>query len=433
MNRKMELTINPAEKVEGQVRVPGDQSIAHRAILFSSLTEGVAEIEGFSATEETLTTLACLKELGAEFEDDGENLKVKGKGLRGFKEPDNVLDAGNSGDTACLLMGLLAGQPFYSTLTGADSLRRHPLQGLTSSLRQMGADVRGRQNSELLPLSVRGYDLLPINYALSESNALLKSALLVAALYSRGVSEIIDPFGTRDHTERALRHLGAGIKRIGKDHIRLHSPAELKGERFRLPGDLSAAAYFIVAAALAPCGELYLEEVGVNPFRTGILDVLGQMGAEISILNVREYNCEPVADLLVKSGRRLKGVEITGEMLPRIVEEIPVLIVAALLAKGDTVINGISELRGEELDRLRSISLELQKMGACIKELPESLAIKGGAKLSGARCASHGDHRAVMTLATAALFAESESVINGVEAVQAFFPGFFENVSELVS
>ena len=368
-----------------------------------------------------MTTLACLQELGVEFEDDGENLKVKGKGLRGFKEPDNVLDAGNSGDTACLLMGLLAGQPFYSTLTGAGSLRQYSLQGLTVSLQQMGAAVRGRQNSELLPLSIRGYDLLPVNCTLSESNALLKSALLIAALYSRGISEIIDRFGTRDHTERALRHLGAGIKKLGKYHIRLHSPVELQGERFRLPGDFSAAAYYLVAAALARRGELYLEEIGINPSRSGLLAVLEQMGAEINILNIREYNCEPVADLLVKGGGKLKGVEIAGEMLPRIVEEIPVLIVAGLLAEGDTVINGIPVLGAEELDRLRSISLELQKMGANIKELPDSLVIKGGARLSGVRSTCYGDYRRAMTLATAALFAESESVISGTEAVQTFF------------
>lgn len=429
----MEITINPVEKIEGQIKVPGDQSIAHRALFFSSLTENVMEIEGLSAVGETLSTLKCLKELGVEFEGNGESLKVKGKGLRGFKEPDNVLDAGNSETTACFLAGLLAGQPFYSTLTGGSLLRRRPMQRITASLQQMGAAVSGRQNNKLLPLSIRGYDLLPINYTLPVPDALVKSALLVAALYSRGVSEIIDPYGTRDHTERALRYLGAGIKKLGEYHIRLQSPVKLKGERFCLPGDLSAATFFIVAAVLAPRGELYVEDVGVNPSRTGILDVLGQMGATISFLNAREYNCEPVADLHVKGGGKLTGVEICGEMLPRIVEEIPVFIAAALLAEGDTVINGISVLRAEELDRLRSISLELQKMGALIEEFPNRLVIKGGAKLSGARCASHGDHRIAMSLATAALFAGSESVISGVEAVQAFFPGFFEIMTGLES
>jgi 3-phosphoshikimate 1-carboxyvinyltransferase len=429
----MEITIKPVERVEGQIRVPGDKSISHRALLFSSLTENTVEIEGLLEAGDTLSTLNCLKQLGAEFEGDGEKLTVKGKGLRGFKEPDNVLDAGNSGTTARLLTGLLAGQPFHSTLTGDGSLRKRPMQRVTEPLKQMGASISGRHNGELLPLSIRGYDLLPINYTLPVASAQVKSALLIAALYSRGTSEIIDRYNTRDHTERVLRYLGADIKKLGKHHIILKSPVKLKGERFRIPGDISAAAFFIVAATLAPRGELYIEDVGINPSRTGILEVLQSMGAEISILNKREYNYEPVADLLVKGGRNLKGTEITGEMIPRVIDEIPVLAVAALFAEGETVIKGAAELRVKESDRLKSITLELQKMGALVEELPDGLIIQGSTKLSGARCESHGDHRIAMALATAALFAESESVINGIEAVQISFPGFFDMMSGLAS
>lgn len=420
----MNWTIKPVEKTEGRIRVPGDQSIAQRAVLFSSLVDGVMEIEGFPATGETLTTLHCLRALGAEIEADGENLKVKGKGLRGFEEPENVLDAGSSVDAACLLTGLLAGQPFYSTLTGADSLRRYPLQGLTASLQQMGAAVHGRQNNEHLPLSIRGYDLMPVNCTLPEPGAQIKSALLIAALYSQGVSEIIDPYCSGDHTERALRYLGAGVKKLGKYHIRLQSPVDLKGEKFWIPGDFSVAVYYLLAAGLAPQGELYLEEVGMNPSRTSILNILGQMGLEIGILNAREYNCEPVADLLVKGGRKLKGVEVAAEILPQIAEEVPVLIVAGLLAKGDTVINGISALGKKELGRLRSISYDLQQMGAKIREEAASMVIEGGAKLSGIHCASNGDRRRALALATAALFAKNESVISGVEGMPAFSLGF---------
>jgi 3-phosphoshikimate 1-carboxyvinyltransferase len=429
----MEITIKPVEKIAGQVKVPGDKSISHRALLFSALIEGTIEIEGLLAADDTRATLNCLKELGVEFAADGEKLTVKGRGLRGFEEPDNVLDAGNSGTTARLLAGLLAGQPFYSTLTGDGSLRRRPMKRVTEPLRQMGASISGRHNSEHLPLSIRGYDLLPISYTLPVPSAQVKSALLIAALYSRGTSEIKDPYNTRDHTERALRYLGAEIKKAGRSFIILKSPAKLKGERFRIPGDISAAAPFIVAATLAPRGELYLENVGINPTRTGMLDVLAQMGAGISILNEREDNCEPVADLLVRGGFKLKGVEISGEMIPRVIDEIPLLAVAALFAQGETVIKGASELRVKESDRLSSISNELQKMGALIKELPDGLAISGGARLSGARCESRGDHRIAMALATAALFAGSESVIGGAEAVAASFPGFFTVLNGIAS
>ena len=429
----MEITIKPVERIRGQIKVPGDKSISHRALLFSSLTENTVEIEGLLEAEDTLSTRNCLRKLGVEFERNGEKLIVKGKGLRGFEEPDDVLDAGNSGTTARLLTGLLAGQPFHSTLTGDGSLRGRPMQRVTEPLKQMGASISGRNNGCLLPLSIRGYDLLPINYTLPVASAQVKSALLIAALYSRGTSEITDRYNTRDHTERALRYLGADIKKLGKYHIRFKGPARLKGERFCIPGDISAAAFFIVAAALAPDGELYIENVGINPSRTGILDVLAGMGARIRILNEREYNYEPVADLLVKGGRDLKGTEISGEMIPRVIDEIPVLAVAALFAEGETVIKGAAELRIKESDRLKSMTLELQKMGARVQELPDGLIIEGGAKLSGARCESHGDHRIAMALATAALFAESESVISGIEAVQVSFPDFFEIISGLAS
>jgi 3-phosphoshikimate 1-carboxyvinyltransferase len=430
---KMETIVKPVENVEGRIRVPGDKSISHRALLFSSLTEGSVEIEGLLEAGDTVSTMNCLKALGVEIEKDGEKITVKGKGMRGFKEPENVLDAGNSGTTARLLAGLLAGQPFHSTLTGDRSLRKRPMERVTEPLRQMGAFINGRHNGELLPLSIRGYDLLPVNYSLPVPSAQVKSALLIAALYSRGTSEIIDRYGTRDHTEKMLRHLGADIKKLGKYHIRLKSPVTLKGERLRIPGDISTAAFFIVAATLAPRGELYIEDVGINPSRIGILEVLQKMGAEIGILNRREYNNEPVADLLVKGGRRLKGTEVSAEIAPRVIDEIPALAVAALFAEGETVIRGAAELRLKESDRLESIFVELQKMGALVRELPDGLMIRGGAKLTGARCESHGDHRIAMALAIAALFAGSESVIDGSEAVQVSCPGFFELLNGVAS
>ncbi len=429
----MNLTLNPVEKIEGQMKVPGDKSISHRALLLAALTEGTVKVDGLLKAKDTLATLDCLKELGIDCTENGSAVEVKGKGLRGFKEPGNVLDAANSGTTARLLTGLLSGQPFHSTITGDASLRGRPMKRVTEPLKMMGAFINGRQNGEHLPLTIRGFDLLPLSYTLPVASAQVKSALLLAALFARGTTEIVDFYRTRDHTERALCHLGAKLEKKGKYNVYLNAPVKLKGDQFKIPGDISAASFFIVAAALAPRGELFIEEVGINPTRTGILDVLREMGADISIHNMREYNCEPVGDLLVKSGRPLRGVEISGEIIPRLIDEIPVLAVAGLYAAGEMVIKGAGDLRLKESDRLRSITLELKKMGAMIKEQPDGLIIQGGAKLRGASCESHNDHRITMALATAALFAESETVISGVETVQVSFPGFFELLNGLVS
>ncbi len=427
----MDITIKPVENIEGRTRMPGDKSISHRALIFSSLTENTVEIEGLLQAADTLSTLSCLKEMGTYFEENGEIIKVKGKGLHGFLEPKNILDAGNSGTTARLLAGLLAGQAFPSILTGDDSLRKRPMKRITGPLKQMGAFISGRQNSDLLPLSIKGGNLLPITYTLPVASAQVKSALLIAALYAEGTTEIIDNYHTRDHTERALQYLGANIKITGKNNIVLRSPAKLQTERWQIPGDISAAAFFIVAAALSPRGELYIEGVGINPSRIGIIDILKDMGADISIHNRKEYCGEPVADLLIKSGRPLRGVEIKGKLIPKLVDEIPVLAVAGLFAEGETIIQGAQELRLKESDRLKSISLELTKMGANITELPDGLIIRGGTKLTGADLHTHGDHRIAMALSTAALFAENESVIREVESVRISFPDFFTVLSGL--
>lgn len=428
----MEITVEPVETIRGQIRVPGDKSISHRALLLSSLAEEPVEIEGLLKAADISSTQKCLQDLGTGFVEEKGRLKVSGQGLRGFKEPQVYLDAGNSGTTARLLAGLLAGQPFISTLTGDESLRRRPMKRVTEPLRQMGASISGREDSASLPLTIRGGSLVPISYSLPVASAQVKSALLIAALYCRGITSVIDPFNTRDHTERALRHLGADIKTAGR-RIMVQGPARLAGGRFSVPGDISAAAFFIVAAALTPRGELYIENLGVNPTRSGLLDLLKQMGADLRLLNERERCGEPVADLLVKGGRNLRGIKCGGEIIPRLIDEIPALAVAALFAEGETTIRGASELRVKETDRIRALAVELRKMGARIKERPDGLVIEGGAKLNGACCHSHGDHRMAMALATAALFAESESIIEGAEAVKVSFPNFFNLLKKVAS
>lgn len=426
----MDITIEPREYLRGSIKVPGDKSISHRALILSSLAEGTAELEGLLEASDPLSTYKCLQELGVEFSGDWQNLMVKGKGLRSLREPRDVLDAGNSGTTARLLLGVLAGQPFFSTLTGDTSLRSRPMGRVTEPLRKMGARLDGRQNSTLLPLYIRGGDLAPVCYNMPVASAQLKSALLLAALYAGGTTEIIEPLQSRDHTERMLLSMGGRLHR-GKNRVLLQAPFNLKAGKIKIPGDISSAAFLLVAAALAPKGELLIEEVGINPARTGILEILPEMGAEIKILNQREYNYEPVADLFVQGGAPLKGVEITAAMMPRLVDEIPVLAVAALFAAGETVIRGAGELRFKETDRLSVLSLELKKMGASIRELPDGLIIKGHNPIHGSCCASHGDHRIAMALAVAALFARGETTIQEAECVQISFPGFFELLGDL--
>ncbi|MGI5822590.1 MAG: 3-phosphoshikimate 1-carboxyvinyltransferase [Dethiobacteria bacterium] len=428
---KMEITLAPREQIRGRVKMPGDKSISHRALILSALAEGTVEITGLLAAEDTRATRLCLQQLGVEFQEAGTKLLVRGRGLQGLQEPDDFLQAGNSGTTARLLLGLLAGQPFFSVLTGDSSLRKRPMARVSKPLRQMGARIEGRQEGTLLPLAVRGGNLFPIRYRLPVASAQVKSALLLAGLYTNGRVELFEPGPSRDHTERMLSYLGGSLEKGAPGEIVLAAPCSLAAKKLKIPGDLSSAAFFLVAAALAPRGEILLEAVGVNPTRTGIIDVLQEMGAAVRVLNLKEVCGEPVADLWVQGGRPLRGVVINAPLVPRLVDEIPVLAVAALFAAGETVISGAGELRLKESDRLHALATELQKMGAAIKELPDGLVIQGGQKINGAVCFSHGDHRIAMALAVAALFARGETVIQGIETVDISFPGFFTLLNSL--
>lgn len=429
----MEMKIQPAAKIEGRTKVPGDRDIGLGALLFSSLSEGTVEIEGIPETEERRSTVDCLQQLGGEFAENGTKLTVKGKGLRGFQEPEDVLNAGNSHTAAHLLAGLLSGQPFHSTLTGGTSLKSCSLKTVTEPLMQMGASISGRHRGEQLPLAIRGYDLLPINYSLPPASSRLKSALLTASLFSRGITTLVDNYQTNDHTERALRHLGVQIDKTGKHYTNIMAPLHLQGDNFYVPGDISSAAFLIVAATLAQRGEVYLEDVGINPCRTTVLEVLDQMGADIRMENRREYNFEPLADLVIRGGRKLMGTEIGEMALCRLSDDLPPVVVAALFAQGDTVIKGTNVLPQDKKAQLKHLCSELGKMGAKINQQEKSLIISGSAGLTGASCESHGDDAVAMALATAALFARGETIISGAEAALASFPGFFDVMHDLVS
>ncbi len=429
----MEIKIKPAQKFAGELKAPGDKSISHRALIYASLTEDKVEIESLMQTRDIKATLECLSQLGVDFVESEDKVIIYGKGLRGFKEPKNVLDVGNSEIAASLLTGLLAGQPFFSTITGSPSLQTHHMKNITKPLQDMGATIKGRSENDLLPLSIRGYDLMPLKYDLPVSSAQVKSALLTAALFSRGKSELTDLFCTRDHTERMLRFLGADINKPGERHIVLNSPSKLKGEKLVIPGDISSSIYFILAAALAPEGELKLNAVGINPSRTGVLDTLKLMGANITIQNEKEYNNEPVADLLIKGGEKLKGVKLKEDAINSIIDDIPAVIVAALYADGDTVIKTGTDLRPKKGERLDIIINELRKKGASIKDAPDGLIINGNTKLSGEECNSSGDYRIAMALSVASLYAETETIIKEAEAVDNSVPGFYDMLKKLAT
>lgn len=419
----MKLRVTCDGKVlSGTCSMPGDKSISHRAALLASIAEGTTDIYNYLWGADCLQTLQCLKRLGVVVEKRDGFIRIIGRGLDGFQEPEEILDAGNSGTTIRLLLGLLAGQDLFAVLTGDKSLCQRPMDRVINPLSMMGAQIQGRFGNRYAPLAIRGTcEVRPIEYTLPVPSAQVKSALLLAGLNASGTTTIIQPLPSRDHTERMLQVFGARLKVKG-NVIQLAGKKTLKGQVIKVPGDISAAAFLIVAATLVRDSEIMIQSVGVNPTRAGILDVLKMMGADIQIQDMRLWNKEPVADLLVKSAD-LEGTVIEGELLPRVLDEIPVLAVAAAAARGETVISDADELRVKETDRLQAIATELRKMKVVIKEKPDGLRIRGG-QLQGARVNSWGDHRIAMALAVAGLIARGETIVEDASCLNISFPAF---------
>lgn len=406
----------------GTCSVPGDKSISHRAALIASLAEGTTQVFNYSWGADCLQTLQCLERLGVAIEKTDRCIRISGRGLDGLQEPGEVLDAGNSGTTMRLLLGLITGQDLFAVLTGDKSLCQRPMGRVITPLAMMGAQIWGRSGNKYAPLAIKGVrQVRPIEYRLPVPSAQVKSALLLAGLKASGTTTIIQPIPSRDHTEKMLQVFGASLRAAG-NVIHLEGNKKLRGCSVQVPGDISAAAFLIVAATLVKGSEILIRSVGINPTRTGILDVLEMMGAEIEIQDVRSWNNEPVADLLVRSAE-LKGTVIKGELLPRVLDEIPVLAVAAAAAHGETVIGDAGELRVKETDRLQAITTELQKMKVVIKEKPDGLRIRGG-QLQGAQVSSWGDHRIAMALAVAGLIAKGETLVDDAGCVDVSFPTF---------
>lgn len=428
----MDMVVNQVDKLEGEVVLPGDKSISHRAVMLGALCEGDTYIQGFLPGDDCFSTVHCLQRMGVSIEFLGETeIMVRGGGLEGLKEPGDVLNAGNSGTTMRLLMGILAGQPFYSVITGDDSLRCRPMKRVITPLQAMGVDIWGRQRGSLAPVSISGSKRLRgIDYDSPVSSAQVKSAVLLAGIFAEGCTSVTEPVKSRDHTERMLRWMGADILESGST-VSIKGRPLLRGKEISVPGDISSAAFLVVAGCMVSQSEIMINNVGINPTRNGIIKVLTAMGGKIDILNERQQCGEPVADLLVRFGT-LNGVEISGEIVPRLIDEIPVLAVAATQAEGTTVIKDCGELRFKETDRIKSMALELGRMGAQIAETKDGLIIEGPVRLKGAVCNSHGDHRIAMALAVAGMVADGETVIQNSECVDISFPGFFETVRGLL-
>jgi len=427
----MRIRVRPARRLSGRVAVPGDKSISHRAALFGALASGRTEITGFLEGEDCLATLKAVRALGAEVTRKGPgHYLVDGAGVNGLSEPDNVIDCGNSGTSARLLVGVLAGQPFWTVLTGDDSLRSRPMDRVAEPLRRMGATVVGRREGSRLPLAVRGArPLTALTYASPVASAQVKTALLLAGLWADGPVTVREPSQSRDHTERMLGGFGARLT-VGPEGITLTPGAPLSGQPVAVPGDISSAAFFLAAAAAAPDAEVTVTQVGTNPTRTGVLEALGAMGAQIESVTGSQAAAEPVADLVVRGGA-LRGTEIGGALVPRLIDEVPILAVAACLAEGPTEIRDAAELRVKESDRIRAVASELGRLGARITERPDGLRIEGGARLRGAVVQSGGDHRMAMALVVAGLLADGETVVEDTECIATSFPGFLNAVNDL--
>ncbi|HAV42629.1 TPA: 3-phosphoshikimate 1-carboxyvinyltransferase [bacterium] len=426
------LRVKQATSLQGSLTPPPDKSISHRALILSALAQGEMRAKNLLWGEDCLRTLRAFQALGIRIEGVGaRETTVFGRGGKGFKEPADVIDLGNSGTSMRLLLGVLCGQDFYTVVTGDNSLRSRPMRRVVQPLIQMGAKIFGRDGGNYAPLSIVGSSYLEaIQYQLPIASAQVKSALLLAGLLAEGETEIEEPIASRDHTERILTYLGVEIKKEGLK-VSLCGPLEIEGEKeIVVPGDISSAAFFIVAASLLPESLLVVERVGTNPTRCGAITALKEMGAEIEITNEEEICGEPVAQIKVKGGP-LKGVEIDPKSIPAMIDEIPILAVAATMACGRTHIWGARELRVKETDRLKALTTELSKMGAKIEELPDGLIIEGPSLLVGSEVNSYGDHRIAMALTIAGLLAKGETIIQDTECIKTSFPDFEETLKRL--
>lgn len=423
-------TVQPASHVRGDISVPGDKSISHRAVMLGALGKGVTVVRGFLRGEDTFSTLNAFRAMGVGAREESASLLIDGKGLNGLEEPSDVLDCGNSGTSMRLMTGLLAGQKFFSVLTGDPYLRNRPMRRVIEPLARMGAMVWGRCGGAKAPLAVRGTPLRGISYASPVASAQVKSALLLAGLFAEGDTAVTEPSLSRDHSERMLRYFGADVEQLPSG-ARIRGGRTLEAREVLVPGDISSAAFFIVAALVVPGSELLIRGVGTNPTRTGIIDILLQMGASLELSSERDVCGEPVADILVRSSR-LKGIEIGGDLVPRAIDEFPVICVAAACAEGKTILRDAKELRVKETDRIAAMASNLSKAGIMVAETEDGLEITGSERLSACSADSFGDHRIAMSMMVAGLVSDGGIQVSDIGCIETSFPGFAELLEKVV-
>ncbi|MBP2099694.1 3-phosphoshikimate 1-carboxyvinyltransferase [Enterococcus rivorum] len=425
----MELVTN-RQNLNGTITVPSDKSISHRSVMFGAIANGKTTIRNFLRGDDCLSTIEAFRKLGIKIEDDGETIVVNGNGFGGLKQAASSIDVGNSGTTIRLIMGILAGQPFTTTLLGDSSIAKRPMNRVMLPLNEMGASCAGKDNSEYPPLTIKGsQDLKPINYQMPVASAQVKSAILFAALQAKGESVIVEKEKTRDHTEDMIRQFGGQIT-VNDREIRIIGPQQLKGQEVVVPGDISSAAFFLVAGLIVPNSKIRLENVGLNPTRTGIIDVIQKMGGQITVEETGDDANK--AGTITVATSNLKGIEIGGEIIPRLIDELPIIALLATQAEGTTIIKDAEELKVKETNRIDAVANELTKLGATIEPTEDGLIIHGKTTLHSGNVTSYGDHRIGMMLQIAALLVkEGTVVLDKAEAISVSYPNFFVDIEKL--
>ncbi|HEY2420872.1 MAG TPA: 3-phosphoshikimate 1-carboxyvinyltransferase [Neobacillus sp.] len=418
-----------AKALTGEIEVPGDKSISHRSVMFGSIAHGETRVTNFLPGDDCLSTISCFRKLGVSIKEFKNELIINGNGFDGLKEPCEILDVGNSGTTIRLLLGILAGRPFFSSLVGDESIGKRPMTRVTEPLVKMGAQIDGRKNGSFTPIALRGGGLNPIHYQLPVASAQVKSALILAGLQANGETTIIEPAETRDHTERMIRHFGGEIRKDNKV-IKVNGGQKLTATDIHVPGDISSAAFFLVAAAIVPGSEILLKNVGLNPSRTGIIEVLKNMGADLAIHQHMDSSFEPTGDIVMKTSG-LKGIVIKGDLIPRLIDEIPIIALLATQAEGKTIIKDAAELKVKETNRIDTVVGELKKLGASIEATNDGMIIHGRSTLSGGSVSSHGDHRIGMMLAIAALVCQDKVELENPQSIAVSYPNFFKHLDSL--
>ena len=423
------MIFNKVNSLKGEITIPGDKSISHRAVMFGSLAEGTTEVTNFLQGADCLSTISCFRNLGIDIENTPERILIHGKGLHGLKESATTLDTGNSGTTTRLISGILAGQSFTTILNGDASIQTRPMKRIITPLSMMGANIVSLNGNDCAPLRICGSSLHGITYNSPVASAQVKSCVLLAGLYADAPVSVTEPVLSRNHTELMLSGFGAKITSSGTTAT-IEPEPELKGMQIKVPGDISSAAYFIAAGLMVPNSEILIKNVGINPTRDGILRVVKEMGGDITILNKKVSGGEPTCDLLVRTST-LKGVTVGGDIIPTLIDEIPMIAVLACFAEGTTIIKDAQELKVKESNRIDTVVTNLKAMGAHIEATDDGMIIDGGYPLHGAVIDSHLDHRIAMSFAIGALCADGETTIEGAECVKISYPKFYETLDTL--